>query len=695
MKTATRLSTTFLLAALLTACNCLSVAVTSNPVSRVVTLMKSLSAKLENEMKKEEDLFDTYACWAKSLTSEKEAAITKAERRIEDLTSYVADIDAGKIEFTTERTDLEKELAGLNADIETATAQRESQNDEFKAAEAEMNKAISALEEAIQVLETATKNSLITMKTSVNEGFHDRVVKAQSLERAVEISRRFLSAGDARFLAHLLAGEVPDVDWKKLNRKATFKMKYMKRSGDIQKTLADLLSTFKSNLKAAQDKETAAVSTFGTLMSSKNGAKSSAEQALSDLAVETGAKSMSKDEAEAEIGFLNDQVTNDKQIISDTALALKTKTTEYKTRKDLQLGELAAFSKAISIINSDDARNLFKKSFGSQGYMLTQIRQHSTSQMLSKQRGAAAATVLDAGRKSGDSRLAALATRIALSMSARDFTKVIAAIDSMLSILSTEGQSDVTKQQACLQDHETNAGKIATDSRSMDDKTRSVRANKASIIELTKEIEEKEQQVLDTRAEIFEATKDREAEHLAWKESDADDTEAASLVSDAKDVLENFYKDNSLAFVQGARQPDTWDGTYKGATTEKNGIISILGMVHEDILADKTKAKEAEDNAKQAYDTLVAGLNTQIKNLNDDIDAAKGTRANKDQEVADWNIERASLKNTISATLQVMKDKAPTCDFMTVNFEVRKANRENEVEGLRKAKTILQAAHEA
>jgi len=646
-------------------------------------------------MKKEEDLFDTYACWAKSLTSEKEAAITKAERRIEDLTSYVADIDAGKIEFTTERTDLEKELAGLNADIETATAQRESQNDEFKAAEAEMNKAISALEEAIQVLETATKNSLITMKTSVNEGFHDRVVKAQSLERAVEISRRFLSAGDARFLAHLLAGEVPDVDWKKLNRKATFKMKYMKRSGDIQKTLADLLSTFKSNLKAAQDKETAAVSTFGTLMSSKNGAKSSAEQALSDLAVETGAKSMSKDEAEAEIGFLNDQVTNDKQIISDTALALKTKTTEYKTRKDLQLGELAAFSKAISIINSDDARNLFKKSFGSQGYMLTQIRQHSTSQMLSKQRGAAAATVLDAGRKSGDSRLAALATRIALSMSARDFTKVIAAIDSMLSILSTEGQSDVTKQQACLQDHETNAGKIATDSRSMDDKTRSVRANKASIIELTKEIEEKEQQVLDTRAEIFEATKDREAEHLAWKESDADDTEAASLVSDAKDVLENFYKDNSLAFVQGARQPDTWDGTYKGATTEKNGIISILGMVHEDILADKTKAKEAEDNAKQAYDTLVAGLNTQIKNLNDDIDAAKGTRANKDQEVADWNIERASLKNTISATLQVMKDKAPTCDFMTVNFEVRKANRENEVEGLRKAKTILQAAHEA
>jgi len=48
---------------------------------------------------------------------------------------------------------------------------------------------------------------------------------------------------------------VPTWDWKKLNRKATFKMKYKARSFKIHDTLKKLQQTFTVNLREAREKE--------------------------------------------------------------------------------------------------------------------------------------------------------------------------------------------------------------------------------------------------------------------------------------------------------------------------------------------------------------------------------------------------------------------------------------------------------
>merc|ERR550532_1337491 len=84
-----------------------------------------------------------------------------------------------------------------------------------------------------------------------------------------QISRRFLSPGDAAFLQRHFSTEVPEVDHKKLNRKADFKMKYEARSGKIQKTLEGLLFKFENGLKDAQHAEKKAAETHKTLMTSK------------------------------------------------------------------------------------------------------------------------------------------------------------------------------------------------------------------------------------------------------------------------------------------------------------------------------------------------------------------------------------------------------------------------------------------
>merc|ERR1719156_403332 len=139
-----------------------------------------------------------------------------------------------------------------------------------------MSQAIMALEKATAVLAEATEGhatgSLLSFKEGLHEGFQARAKEAASLDRAVAIGKKFLSRGDALFLQRLLTGDVPVADWKKLNRKATFKMSYKARSFKIQDILAKLLQTFESNLAEADEKEKKAQKTFDELTNVKKDA---------------------------------------------------------------------------------------------------------------------------------------------------------------------------------------------------------------------------------------------------------------------------------------------------------------------------------------------------------------------------------------------------------------------------------------
>jgi hypothetical protein len=284
----------------------------------VVQLLQQLSKQIEKEGEKEEDLYETYVCWAKSVVEAKTASNVAAETKIEQLETYIADLESGRIEVTSERADLEKEIEELLADTEMATAMRKKENKDFLGAKDEMTKAISALDDAIKVLGEATKDHkkgvLLAVRQELNGGLEALTREQTNLKNAVELGERFLTKADSLFLRRLLFGEVPTADWKKLNRKATFKMSYKARSFKIQDVLKKMHTTFTMNLKDAETKEADAKAAYEKLDKSKNGQLDAAREALTKMDAENGAAGMSKADAKDEVESLKKQVENDKKI---------------------------------------------------------------------------------------------------------------------------------------------------------------------------------------------------------------------------------------------------------------------------------------------------------------------------------------------------------------------------------------------
>jgi len=654
--------------------------------------MQGLVKKTEADGKAEEELFENYVCWYKTVVSTKKASNEKAKDRIEALSAYIDDIKSGRVEFTSERKDLETEIEKLNTEIESSNAMRNKEHEDFLAAKDEMEKAIAALEGAVETLGSATEDHKEGVLTSV--GF--------DLRRAVELGKNFLSQQDTRFLERTLDGDVPKADWKKLNRKATFKMAYKARSFKIQEILADMLQTFKDNLADATKKENDTKSSYDALSASKNSQLSAAQDALSGGDGESGARTLNAQESQDEVDALTTQVGNDEKFIGQVEDSYAIKVTEWKERKRLRTGEVAAISKAMAVLTSDDARDTFSSSMKSQTALL---QEDADSQGCKRKRVAKAVSKLrEVAVKHNDVRLAALAVTAQMSTKGH-FDEITESIDKMVVDLKAEYEEDLKKKTQCETDRMTNTKIAKQNAQGMDDMTAKVARKQAEIDEKTKEVEDIVAHVKELKLQMEEAQVQRTKEANEYAAAKAMDEQAQQLVQKSMDVLAKFYQDEGLALVQKRAQqppemtaageappppPATFSQPYGGNTAESGGIQSIMGMIKDDIAKDIRTATEEEDKAAADFVTFNTETEAMISSLESEKTDLEGEIGAAEKAMVESKSTRDKKKGVLDDTLDLLKSIAPGCDFMAVNFELRKANRESEVDGLYEAKASLQ-----
>jgi len=308
-----------------------------------------------------------------------------------------------------------------------------------------------------------------------------------------------------------------------------------------------------------------------------------------------------------------------------------------------------------------------------------------------------------AARKTGDSRLSALAGLVSMAPSVKGkFKSVITAIDKMIKTLKSDEKKDLETKEECEKDRMSNTRKALLAGGDIDDKTDAIRKLESEIKDLEESIANLLADKKKVKEELAKATDLRKRENEDWKVTNKDDTQAASVVKDASDVLKKFYS-TSFKFVQIASKapevvdgeappppPSTWGKSYGGKQGEQTGIMAILEMVRADILKDLEKAKEEEGNSLKEFKEMEKESIQEMKDLQKEADKQTGTKGKKETERTDTIKQRKTKHGEWAGLMKTMKDISPDCEYYAVNYKMRVSNRAIEVDGLNKAKAILQ-----
>merc|ERR1719301_457807 len=252
---------------------------------------------------------------------------------------------------------------------------------------------------------------------------------------------------------------------------------------------------------------------------------------------------------------------------------------EYEERTKTRQLEIQAVSKALAFLSSDEAHDLFTRTFN--------FVQVSSS---SNRRSNVAKSLTQAAQKSQDPRLSTLATQARLDA----FTKVKKSIQDMVDKLIKEKEDEIKHKDFCIEEINNNERDTEMKERDKADAQAKIEDLAMTIDTLSKEIETLKAQVADLQVQMKRAGEDREKANKEFQVTVADQRATQKLLAAALNILKGFYEKAALVQKQTTEKHLTGQAPPPGFKSyEKNAASGgVMGMMQS--IIDDAKAMEAE-----------------------------------------------------------------------------------------------------
>ena len=678
---------------LLSALGISDAASTGSPVEKVVQLLKDLKTKITNDGSEEQRVYDKYACWCEKTTKRKAAAIEEAQMELRALGQQILKLKGRISTLTAEIVELTEAIRKNEEAQADATAIRQKENSQFMAETDEMKQALAALEKAIHVLRDATKpkpqpQTALLQRNSAAAGWGKAVAGVSAAIQALP-ARAPLSPKHMSLLSEFVAGGAA----------------YAPQSATVQGILKDMYDTFSSDLESAMESEASKNRLFEDFIATK-------QKELIELKATKVKKEAQKSEAEAQLAETTQayddteaQMKADIEFFDLTKAACQAKLEEWGERKGLRNEELEGIKKAIEILTSDEAREMFSKSI--KPGVETDFFQVDSAQLTSAPALRAFSVLKASATRAHSLRLASIAAEVRTAKTGH-FEPVIAAIDTMIQTLKDEEAADIAKRDQCKDEYQKVASTVA-------DLTWKIEKNEAKIDKLEQLIALREAEKAKTIEDIEEVIKQivemeevRQEENRAFKQAKSDDEQAIDLLEQAKDALATYYKKNQIAMgpIQGSvkglelsQEPEfdvsedqAPDATFSHKGKRKNeskGIVQIMTMLIEDLQDEIKNGVKDEAAAQLDFETRIAAAKKLQRELEEKKVNLELTIAKRESEKDDEHAHMAANTKDLDDEIAYKKDITNDCDWIIRAFEARRARRAAEMDGLVGAKEFL------
>jgi len=686
-----------------------------NPVAKVVSLLKEMKATAESEAKEDEEIYSKMNCWCETNDKEKTEAIKVAEKRIEEFSSAIETGTARAAELKGLIAGLEEEMAADVDARDQAVAIRASDKADFEAEDQDLSESAGLLGQAVAIL---SKVQLMQKKPTAKQAAvvadAEALVQVQVLARRALAPHKKVSGGvyfgrmqkDLWDLFGSLpggAGAVPRVITglsQAPTGAAAGAKSHNSRSGSIFGILDEMKAQMDRDLSAAHKAEITAEIGFQRLRATKEGEIEAAAKSIEEKTVELADTNEAVAQAKQSLEDTQDALASDTKFLMDLKARCKTAAGDFASRSATRQDEIVAIGETINILTEDEARDLISKSsVGAQFLQMAsrehresggvvsgelQIRQHAASQLLQVARR-------HSGTKDGW-RLALLAVSTQLD----GFAKVKIMMDKMVVELKKQQGEEFEKHESCKKDIDSNEDSNMEKTAEKKDLDAKMTALKGQLEGLTEELAELATQVTEAHIAMKQAGETRKKENHEFQQVVSDQRATIEILHKALDRLKDFYAKSSLLAVKqepgaAVAAPPAAGKAFK-ANGMSGGVMQLLEKIIQDAQTADQEAVAGEQKSQQAYAEFVANTNDMLDNYEKSI---AGKTEAKDKATADkltTGQDLASVGQAIADLEDENKALHLSCDYLLKNYNIRQTARQEEIEAIQEAKSILSGA---
>jgi len=643
--------------------------VTVNPIRKVVTMLQKMQSKVEEEGKKEAELYEKFMCYCKNGVGDLEASIGDATTKIPEVTSAIEEGEAKLAQLKEELLTHKADRDAAKTAIADADALRAKEKAEFDKLTAEESANIKALKAAVAALEKGMSGSFL--QTGV----------AQQVLRVLK-SKQDMLEGDREELIAFFQG--------------TQDSSYAPQSGEITGILKQLGDEMDADLAKAIAAEKEAVAQHEALVAAKKKEVAACTAAIETKSVRVGDLGVEIETMKVDVGDTEDALAKDKAFLAELNKDCKTKTAEWDEISKNRAAEMVALADTIKLLNDDDALELFKKTLPAAGSSLVQV-QVSNSMMKVK-----ALIELQKGRTFALHRPQIDFIVMALHGKSSGFEKVIKMIDDMVALLKTEQTDDDHKKEYCETQFDETEDKIKATEQSLADLETSIADTEESIATVTEEIAATEKGIKALDASVAEATEQRKEQHADFVELMSGDSAAKELLGFARSRLLKFYQPKLYAATEASlvqvaahsqlKQPEAPPAPKAYEKSDSSGVIHMIDMIIADLDKEMQEADVSEKDAQSDYEEMMADSAAKRATDSKLLTEKSSSKAQLETTLESYKESKASGTKELMAIKEYESSLHAECDWLIKYYSVRAEARTGEIDSLDKAKAVLSGA---
>jgi len=657
----------------------------SNPLGKVIDLIDELAAKVTADGENEAKAYAEYIEWC-------DDASTNSKFAVEDATKQQAKLEAKIGELTSDISVADSKIGELAGAISTGEKElsdaqliREKETADFAAGEKELVDAVDTLGRAVGVLEKEmAKNPAALAQVDTTKA--DKMLEALS----VVLDAASFASTDKHKLQSLLQAQQESSD-DDAEPGAPAAATYKSHTGGIFDVLEDLKEKAEGQLAELLKAESNTKHNYELLRTSLEAQK---DADTKDMNAQQAAKAVAEEDKAGAEGDLEITVKTLKSSSDELATARSTCMTVAADHE----ATIAARTEELKTI-AEAKKILLETSSGavSQTYSLLQLSSGFRLQNRMDLANSEVVTVVrQLAKKHHSAALAQLASRIAAvakygSANGDDvFSKIKGLISDMISKLEKEAGEEATEKSYCDEEMAKTAAKKSELDDDIAKLTSKIDQDSSKSAQLKEEVRVLESELASITKEQAEMDKIRMETHEDYTVAKKDLELGLTGVRKALHLLREYYGGGAAliqddAFMQQPAAPEH----HSKSSGAGQSIVGILEVCESDFANNLAKEEQEEADAESNYQKMTQENKITVATKEQDVKYKTQESKSLDSTVAELSSDRETTNSELSAVLEYDGKIKERCIAKPEIYEERSARRAAEIEGLKKALTVL------